>query len=213
MLEYYEIKKRSIEKTKLKTFYGIEIVKKDLKKEDKLKFTDVMTSLKNRNYLNAKMPEWGECNVYPQAVVIVDLNKVKYVNDNYGHEEGDQLIIKAAGILVNTQLENSEIIRTDGNEFLVYINAPKSWKQAYDELKSSGRISFEKQVDNIDESMCYRDDFDILRIIVSTDDTIKCFCVFVHEFIHYYTKNKCLIYSSEIVSVYFGKKAAEGCVQ
>ena len=26
--------------------------KKDLKKEDKLKFTDVMTSLKNRNYLN-----------------------------------------------------------------------------------------------------------------------------------------------------------------
>ena len=31
------------------------------------------------------------------------------------------MIIKAAGILVNTQLENSEIIRTDGNEFLVYL--------------------------------------------------------------------------------------------
>ena len=52
---------------------------------------------------------------------MVDLNNVKYVNDNYGHEEGDQLIIKAAGILVNTQLENSEIIRTDGNEFLIYL--------------------------------------------------------------------------------------------
>jgi len=49
------------------------------------------------------------------------LNSVKYVNDNYGHEEGDQLIIKASGILVNTQLENSEIIRTDGNEFLIYL--------------------------------------------------------------------------------------------
>ena len=52
---------------------------------------------------------------------MVDLNNIKYVNDNYGHEEGDQLIIKAAGILVNTQLENSEIIRTDGNEFLIYL--------------------------------------------------------------------------------------------
>ena len=52
---------------------------------------------------------------------MVDLNNVKYVNDNYGHEEGDQLIINAASILVNTQLENSEIMRTDGNEFLVYL--------------------------------------------------------------------------------------------
>ena len=81
----------------------------------------MLTSLKNRNYLNAKMPEWEECKVYPQSVVIVDLNRVKYVNDNYGHEAGDNLIIKASSILVNTQLENSEIIRTDGNEFLIYL--------------------------------------------------------------------------------------------
>ena len=94
---------------------------KKLKIVDKHKYTDILTSLKNRNYLNAKMPEWEECNVYPQAVVIVDLNKVKYVNDNYGHNEGDNLIVKAAALLVNTQLENSEIIRTDGNEFLIYL--------------------------------------------------------------------------------------------
>ena len=67
------------------------------------------------------MQEWEDCKVYPQAIVMVDLNNVKYVNDNYGHEEGDQLIINAASILVNTQLENSEIMRTDGNEFLVYL--------------------------------------------------------------------------------------------
>jgi len=98
--------------------------KKQIKKvkiTDRHKYTDMLTSLKNRNYLNAKMPEWEECEVFPQAIVMVDLNNVKYVNDNYGHEEGDQLIIKAASILVNTQLENSEIIRTDGNEFLIYL--------------------------------------------------------------------------------------------
>lgn len=94
---------------------------KKVKSSDRHKYTDMLTSLKNRNYLNAKMPEWEESKVFPQSIVMVDLNNVKYVNDNYGHEEGDQLIIKAAGILVNTQLENSEVIRTDGNEFLIYL--------------------------------------------------------------------------------------------
>lgn len=95
--------------------------KKKVKSIDRHKYTDMLTSLKNRNYLNMKMQEWEDCEVFPQAIVMVDLNNVKYVNDNYGHEEGDQLIIKAAGILVNTQLENSELIRTDGNEFLIYL--------------------------------------------------------------------------------------------
>lgn len=94
---------------------------KEVKKEDRRKYTDILTSLKNRNYLNRNMKAWEESKVYPQAVAIVDLNNVKYVNDNYGHEAGDQLITTAASILVNTQLENSEIIRTDGNEFLVYL--------------------------------------------------------------------------------------------
>ena len=94
---------------------------KKIKATDRHKYTDMLTSLKNRNYLNAKMAEWEDCNVFPQSIVMVDLNNVKYVNDNYGHEEGDQLIVAAAGILVNTQLENSEVIRTDGNEFLIYL--------------------------------------------------------------------------------------------
>jgi len=108
----------------LGVIYAVIKKKKQLKKVkivDRHKYTDMLTSLKNRNYLNVKTPEWEASKVYPQAIVMVDLNNVKYVNDNYGHEEGDQLIIKAASILVNTQLENSEIIRTDGNEFLIYL--------------------------------------------------------------------------------------------
>lgn len=108
----------------LMIIYFIIKKKKEKKKviiTDKHKYIDMLTSLKNRNYLNAKRPEWESSKVYPQAIVIIDLNNVKYVNDNYGHEEGDKLIIDAAGVLVNTQLENSEIIRTDGNEFLIYL--------------------------------------------------------------------------------------------
>lgn len=94
---------------------------KNLKKEDKLKFTDVMTSLKNRNYLNYNISKWDDNVIYPQAIVIIDLNNVKYINDNYGHTEGDDVIIKAANILMINQEENTDIVRTDGNEFLVYM--------------------------------------------------------------------------------------------
>jgi len=92
-----------------------------VKKEDRRKYTDILTSLKNRNYLNLNMSIWEESKIYPQTIVVIDLNNIKYVNDNYGHEAGDNLIVSAASTLVNTQLENSEIIRTDGNEFLVYL--------------------------------------------------------------------------------------------
>lgn len=95
--------------------------KTSLNKEDKLKFIDVMTSLKNRNYLNYNIAKWDENVIYPQAIVIIDLNNIKYINDNYGHEEGDTTIKKAANILLNNQMENTDIVRTDGNEFLIYM--------------------------------------------------------------------------------------------
>jgi len=95
--------------------------KKNLKKEDKLKFIDVMTSLKNRNYLNYNIKSWEDNVIYPQTIIIIDLNNIKYINDNYGHEEGDNVIKKAANILIVNQLENTDVIRTDGNEFLIYM--------------------------------------------------------------------------------------------
>ena len=95
--------------------------KKNLKKEDKLKFIDVMTSLKNRNYLNYNIKSWEENVIYPQAIIIIDLNNIKYINDNYGHAEGDEVIKKAANTLIIHQLENTDVIRTDGNELLIYM--------------------------------------------------------------------------------------------
>lgn len=92
-----------------------------IRKEDKLKFIDILTSLKNRNYLNEKLTVWNQNTIYPQAVVVLDLNNVKFLNDTYGHEEGDKQITAAANILIKTQLDNSEVMRTDGNEFTIYL--------------------------------------------------------------------------------------------
>ena len=96
-------------------------ITKKIKKEDKMMYLDVMTNLKNRNYLNDNLSYWESNKIYPQAVVIIDLNNISVINDSKGHEEGDKQIKSAANILIKTQRENSEIIRTDGNEFLIYL--------------------------------------------------------------------------------------------
>ncbi|MBE6138216.1 MAG: GGDEF domain-containing protein [Firmicutes bacterium] len=97
------------------------VKKVNLSKEDKLKYIDMLTSLKNRNYLNDNIEKWDASEVYPQTIVIMDLNNVAYINDNYGHAEGDKVIGEAANILITTQMPNSDIIRTNGNEFLIYM--------------------------------------------------------------------------------------------
>lgn len=92
-----------------------------LSKTDKLRYIDSLTSLKNRNYLNDNVNKWDNSEVYPQAILVIDLNNVAYINDNFGHTEGDKVIVEGAGILINNQLPNSEIMRTNGNEFLVFM--------------------------------------------------------------------------------------------
>ena len=94
---------------------------KVVKKAEKIKYVDYLTSLKNRNYLNQNYPKWQQNKIYPQAIIIIELNKIGHINDVYGHEEGDMVIKKAANILINSQLEQSDIVRTNGDEFLVYL--------------------------------------------------------------------------------------------
>lgn len=92
-----------------------------VKKEDRLKYIDLLTSLKNRNYYVEKIPVWNKNTVYPQACIVMDINRIKDLNDSYGHEEGDKQIMAVANVLIKTQIDNTEIMRTSGNEFLVYL--------------------------------------------------------------------------------------------
>ena len=96
-------------------------LKKKNKREETIRYVDPLTSLKNRNYLNKNFGRWCNNSIYPQAIIVINLNNLRHVNDVYGHEEGDKLIKLAANILIRNQLEQSDIIRTDGNEYLIYL--------------------------------------------------------------------------------------------
>lgn len=95
--------------------------KHTLSKNDKLKYIDQLTSLKNRLYLNDSIEKWDNTAIYPQSIIVVNINDLTEINNNFGYEEGDKVILEAVNILIRTQLPNTEIIRTDGSEFLIYM--------------------------------------------------------------------------------------------
>jgi len=103
-----------------RTTRKVRVVKR-IKKEDKMRFIDQLTSLKNRNYLSENIDSWNKNTIYPQTTIVIDLNSVQEINDTLGYDEGDKQIKSAANVLIKTQLDNSDIMRTDGNEFLVYL--------------------------------------------------------------------------------------------
>ena len=102
-------------------YLKIKYNKNRINKNDRLKYVDSLTSLKNRHYLNKNYEKWQENKIYPQSIIIVDVNKIGHINDVYGHAEGDKVLKYAANILINDQLEQSDIVRTNGDEFLIYM--------------------------------------------------------------------------------------------
>ena len=142
--------------------------KNNLSKEAKLKYIDMLTSLKNRNYLNDNIELWDESEVYPQTIIIVDLNNIAYINDNYGHAEGDSVIKEAANVLIRTQNPNSEIIRTNGNEFLIYM-------VSYDEKQVVSYIKkLHKELKELDHGFGAAIGYSIISDAIKTiDDAIN----------------------------------------
>ena len=91
-----------------------------LDKLTRLSSIDFLTGLFNRSRLNSYMAEIMEMPDYPTALVFLDINGLKKVNDNDGHLAGDNLIRRAANTLLSVFTEN-DIFRVGGDEFVVIL--------------------------------------------------------------------------------------------
>ncbi len=82
--------------------------------------TDKMTGLYNRNkYLSAiNSDEFHNMNI---AVLFFDINRLKYVNDTYGHEYGDILIKKVSDSILSSLDSECKAFRIGGDEIVVII--------------------------------------------------------------------------------------------
>ena len=82
---------------------------------------DILTGVKNRNCMNADVEEFSikfKFNPTPFSVAFCDINGLKIVNDNLGHDAGDKLIAAAAEILKEV-FKDDNIYRAGGDEFSI----------------------------------------------------------------------------------------------
>lgn len=56
------------------------------------------------------------------CIIFIDVDNMKYINDNYGHKAGDKILTNTGIILKNTFREADIIARVGGDEFIVFAN-------------------------------------------------------------------------------------------
>lgn len=98
---------------------------------------DPLTGIYNRGAFD----EWKallKAKASPMALLIIDVDKFKLVNDGYGHEMGDKVLKKVASLLVEAFRETDICARIGGDEFAVIVaNVTKEMKNAiYEKIKN-----------------------------------------------------------------------------
>ncbi|MGM0379763.1 MAG: putative bifunctional diguanylate cyclase/phosphodiesterase [Bacillota bacterium] len=96
-------------------------MKKNIEKIKKLAYTDELTDLHNRRYLNEKKSILNNNDFSPKAFFILDIDNFKELNDTFGYEYGDLVLKYIANELVIILSDNVEIGRLGGDEFYLII--------------------------------------------------------------------------------------------
>jgi diguanylate cyclase (GGDEF)-like protein/PAS domain S-box-containing protein len=102
--------------------------------EEKIRYMsmhDSLTNLYNRNYLETEMARLDTKRQLPISIIMADVNGLKLINDTYGHEKGDQLLIAAAGILSRSCRDEDILSRWGGDEFVILLpqtDQDEAWK-------------------------------------------------------------------------------------
>lgn len=79
---------------------------------------DIQTGIKNRSAFEKEMKRHAK-NHNDAVIVVIDINNLKFFNDRYGHESGDEVIISAAHIIDKSFRGIGQVFRIGGDEFCV----------------------------------------------------------------------------------------------
>ena len=83
---------------------------------------DWLTGLHNRRYL-ARQLDGVAASDGDFSLAVLDLDHFKQINDAYGHQVGDQVLIRVAGLLLDVVRGSDVVARTGGEEFVLLMPA------------------------------------------------------------------------------------------
>ncbi|MDX9692077.1 MAG: diguanylate cyclase, partial [Acholeplasmataceae bacterium] len=106
---------------------GVNIISQDITERKKyeesilyLSYRDPLTALYNRRYYQEELVKLDHPKFLPLSIVLIDINGLKIMNDAFGHDSGDQLLISVSDELRHS-FNTQRIARIGGDEFVVIL--------------------------------------------------------------------------------------------
>ena len=113
------------EETWEKVFISIVDITERKQAEENLRyisFHDTLTGLYNRAYFEEEMERLNSSRQYPVSIIACDLDGLKQINDQLGHDIGDKALKATAKILKAGVFRKEDVIaRTGGDEFVILL--------------------------------------------------------------------------------------------
>lgn len=115
--------------------------------------TDAMTGIYNRIGGRTLIMHMLENQAAPAALAFIDLDGLKSVNDNFGHDQGDEMIRHTVDIIKSMIRENDILCRWGGDEFLIFFSCDKAQadmimtriQKSLDTFNASGKAPYHIQ--------------------------------------------------------------------
>lgn len=101
---------------------NLENLRKINRRLDNIYMKDAMTDLYNRvGYMQNGYEMYEKSKIYkkPLMVMFMDMDRLKYINDTFGHSHGDEALVRFAGVLKECAGEDKIAVRYGGDEFMI----------------------------------------------------------------------------------------------
>jgi diguanylate cyclase (GGDEF)-like protein/PAS domain S-box-containing protein len=105
-------------------FSDISQIKESQEKLDHLAYHDALTDLPNRLLLNERLEQairHAERHKSQLAVIFMDLDNFKHINDSLGHMQGDRVLQEVSTFLFNAVRQDDTVARVGGDEFVLVL--------------------------------------------------------------------------------------------
>lgn len=95
-------------------------------------YYDQLTGAYNRTYLFSVLLPKVVASQLQAGILLLDINKFKFINDTYGHQAGDYILAEFAHTVEACIRKQDKLVRYGGDEFLVFL-----MKASYEDAVSS----------------------------------------------------------------------------
>ncbi len=117
---------------------------------------DSLTNLPNRNYLRKRLPQAiSLAKRYKRKLFLlfIDLDRFKPINDTYGHDVGDQVLVEVARRLTYMLRTSDSVCRLGGDEFVILLESTTGSTGA--ELVAQKTIDVLNESIDVNDHICY----------------------------------------------------------